>query len=110
MRIRPRLAAVASVLLLIVLVCTAYPERVACSVSATDSPSRAAMEAGLAARKRHRASVLSAKTWTLIDYSLPFTTVRLWVLDGQDASRVLMASRVSHAWKSGLLYATQFSN
>src|SRR5262249_20157620 len=108
MRIRARLPLVGSVSLLIAFVCIASPQRADCSVASSAGPSREALEAGLAARRRHRASVRSTKTWTLIDYSLPFTAVRLWLLDGQDENRVIKASRVSHAWKSGVLYATEF--
>jgi hypothetical protein len=110
MRIRTRLPFAAAVLLLVLLACIVHPERADCSVSDEAGPSPEALAAGLSARRRHRASVRSSAAWTLIDYSLPFTAVRLWVLDGQDATRVVMASRVSHAWKSGLLYATRFSN
>lgn len=46
--------------------------------------------------------------WTLIDYDLPFTAIRLWVLDR--TGKVIAGSHVSHAWKSGMLRATTFSN
>lgn len=88
----------------------AAPPQAACAVVSSVAPSRAALEAGLAARRRHQRHVSRPKLWTLIDYSLPFTAVRLWVLDAERDHAVLMESRVSHAWRSGVLYATTFSN
>ena len=73
-------------------------------------PSPHALAAGLAARQRHRAEIRKDRVWTLIDYERPFTAVRLWVLDARRDPTVVTASRVSHAWKSGLLHATRFSN
>src|SRR5262245_46559758 len=110
MHIRTRLPAIGGALLLIVFVSITLTERTACAIAQTAGPDPTALSAGLAARQRHRGSVAKTHAWTLIDYSLPFTAVRLWVIDGHDEHRVLMASRVSHAWKSGLLYATRFSN
>ena len=97
-------------LFLLVLACAFDPPRAACAVVAEAAPSPSALEAGLAALQAHRAQVTNRKRWTLIDYSLPFTSVRLWVLDAEHAHSVLIASRVSHAWRSGMLYATTFSN
>jgi hypothetical protein len=110
MHMRSRLPLIGGVLLLIASVSIVSPQRADCSAPSTAGPSHEALQAGLAARRKHRASIRSAKNWTLIDYSLAFTAVRLWVLDGQDLSRVVQASRVSHAWNSGLLHATEFSN
>lgn len=75
-----------------------------------DQPSARAMAAGIAARQQHRAEIRAKKVWTLIDYERPFTAVRLWVLDPNRGNAVVTSSRVSHAWKSGVLYATEFSN
>ena len=47
--------------------------------------------------------------YTIIDYSLPSTTTRLWVID-LDNNRVLFQEKVAHGVGSGQLYATQFSN
>lgn len=46
---------------------------------------------------------------TLIDFSLPSTARRLWVLD-MKAEKVLFQSVVSHGKNSGENYATSFSN
>jgi hypothetical protein len=95
----------------LVLALAVTPPRAACAViSDAAGPGAAALEAGLAARQRHRRQVSESSLWTLIDYSLPFTAVRLWVLDAEHDHAVLMESRVSHAWRSGVLYATTFSN
>lgn len=45
----------------------------------------------------------------IIDFSLPSTTKRLWVIDPIDGE-VLLHSVVSHGRNSGQLMATQFSN
>ena len=60
--------------------------------------------------QRHVTKVRKKHVWTLIDYGLAFTSVRLWVLDARNDHAVLESSRVSHAFRSGLLYATKFSN
>lgn len=73
-------------------------------------PSARALAAGLAARLRHRAQIRRRQVWTLIDYEQPFTAVRFWVLDPRRDNAVVTSSRVSHAWRSGVLYATEFSN
>ncbi len=73
-------------------------------------PSDAALRAGLEARARYRTRLRNKQQWTLIDYDRPFTAVRLWVLDASADHAVLAHSRVSHAWKSGGLHATKFSN
>ena len=45
----------------------------------------------------------------LIDYDRPIFMKRLWVLDMETFWPVL-CTRVSHAWKSGLIYPSSFSN
>jgi len=97
-------------LCLIVLAYAFDPPRAACADVSEAEPSPTALHAGLAAREQHHAQVSHHTRWTLIDYSLPFTAVRLWVLDAQHDHAVMIASRVSHAWRSGMLYATSFSN
>jgi hypothetical protein len=110
MKSRRRPAFTVVVLFLLVLACAFDPPRAACAAVSEAGPSPSALEAGLAARAQHREQVPNSKRWTLIDYSLPFTSVRLWVLDAEHGHSVVLASRVSHAWRSGLLYATTFSN
>jgi hypothetical protein len=80
------------------------------SHSSDPLPAAAALAAGRAALDEHRRRVRKREVWTLIDYDLPFTSVRLWVLDARRDDAVLLASRVSHAWKSGALFARRFSN
>jgi len=73
----------------------------AACASSSERPRAAALAAGLAAYGRHRRRIRKKALWTLIDYDQPFTAVRLWVLAAGQEHRVLMASRVSHAGKSG---------
>lgn len=47
--------------------------------------------------------------YTIIDYSLPSTTPRLWVIDLAN-NKVLFQERVAHGIGSGQLYARQFSD
>jgi hypothetical protein len=100
-----------AVLLVTTLACIAQAPRAACAIAQnTDQPSPDALREGLLALRSHRTEIRDAARWTLIDYDLPFTSVRLWVLDARHDNKVLMSSRVSHAWNSGLLFATKFSN
>ena len=46
---------------------------------------------------------------TVIDYSLSILSDRLYVVD-MERGEVVIESPVSHAFKSGLLYAEEFSN
>jgi hypothetical protein len=46
---------------------------------------------------------------TLIDFSLPSTEERLWVID-MNCQRILLKSLVAHGKNSGVVYATDFSN
>jgi len=95
---------------LAVLAGIAWPPRAVGTVARGEGPSELALAAGLRALQQHRRHVSQRKIWTLIDYDLPFTSVRLWVLDARRGHTVKLASRVSHAWKSGPLFATSFSN
>ena len=45
----------------------------------------------------------------LIDYDLPFFMKRLWVIDFK-SGKILLCAHVSHAWRSGFLTPTIFSN
>jgi hypothetical protein len=46
---------------------------------------------------------------TVIDFSLPSTEERLWVID-MSCQRIVLKSLVAHGRNSGLAYATDFSN
>jgi len=99
------------VLFIATLVCIVHAPRAVCAIAQnSDRPAPIALREGVLALQKHRAEIRNAARWTLIDYDLPFTAVRLWVLDARHDNAVLMSSRVSHAWNSGLLYATKFSN
>jgi hypothetical protein len=52
---------------------------------------------------------VSKPTLALIDYSLPSTEKRLWLID-TDSGRVLQQELVAHGRGSGELFAEQFSN
>jgi hypothetical protein len=82
----------------------------ACAAIEADAPRSAALETALAAHARHIRQLGNRRLLTLIDYDLPFTAERLWVIDLAQQGRVVHRSRVSHAWKSGALFASQFSN
>jgi len=99
-----------SVLLFVLVAWIVGPQPAVCSEEPDRAPGARALQAGLAAFARHRSRVRKRQIWTLIDYDLPFTAIRLWVLDTERDQAVLMDSRVSHAGRSGLLYATRFSN
>lgn len=51
----------------------------------------------------------NVKYFTVVDYSMGIHKPRLFVYDVA-ARRVVLQAHVSHALKSGLLYATEFSN
>lgn len=53
--------------------------------------------------------VPDSRNLTIIDYRKPITACRLFVYD-RVAKRVVLASRVSHAFKTGWLYPRSFSN
>jgi hypothetical protein len=54
-------------------------------------------------------SISPEKPVVIIDYTKPLFIKRLHVIQTTN-ERILLSARVSHAWKSGVLYATRFSN
>lgn len=60
-------------------------------------------------RLNYTDKIKNTKYTVLIDYDLPVFKKRLWVIDNE-SKEIVLYSRVSHAKKSGLLYATTFSN
>jgi hypothetical protein len=58
---------------------------------------------------RNRSKLRNARYLTIIDYSKPIIQDRLYVYDLQKQEIVIQA-RVSHAFRSGLVYPTKFSN
>jgi L,D-transpeptidase-like protein len=73
------------------------------------SPKVLAMALDTVAAARARGLAGRADLLTVIDYSLPSTTPRLWVLDLAHG-KVLFHELVAHGRGSGDVYATQFSN
>lgn len=61
------------------------------------------------AYQQHALQVKNTRYLALIDYSKPIFATRLWVIDLTTGKPVLSA-HVAHAFKSGLLYASRFSN
>ena len=61
------------------------------------------------AYERNYRVLLNRRYITLIDYTKPIFTRRLWVLNVATGKTVLGA-HVAHAFKSGLIYSTEFSN
>lgn len=53
--------------------------------------------------------ILQNELLTVIDFSLPSTEERLWVID-MSCQRIVLKSLVAHGRNSGLAYATDFSN
>lgn len=53
--------------------------------------------------------IISKNILTIIDFSLSSTTKRMWIID-LNTNTVLLHTLVSHGMKSGLEYATNFSN
>jgi L,D-transpeptidase catalytic domain len=76
-----------------------------------DGPSRPALEAALDAyaNASHRGAVARSGLLTIIDYTLPSTEPRLWVLDLKRA-RVVYRELVAHGRASGDKTAEKFSN
>lgn len=63
----------------------------------------------LAARTKHSGLVSKSRYILLVDYTKSILSPRLWVYDTK-SDEIILSSRVSHAWSSGILYASNFSN
>ena len=72
-------------------------------------PALLALAEGAADRYLGEHAIDRPRLLTIIDYSLPSTEPRLWVID-RDRRRVLFHVLVAHGRGSGENYATQFSN
>ena len=78
--------------------------------SATVWPRREVLDLAMRAYQcGHEAGIFDKSLLTVIDYSLPSTTRRLWVIDVSRA-RVLFHELVAHGEGSGDNYAVEFSN
>jgi hypothetical protein len=53
--------------------------------------------------------IIQSDYLTIIDYSMPSTSKRLWVIDTNE-NKVILNSLVAHGKNSGLNYANSFSN
>lgn len=73
------------------------------------APGDEAMAAAFSAFKRHGGVLTKSSLVTLIDYDLPVFSKRLYILDA-GSREVLFQCRVSHAKKTGWLFARHFSN
>ena len=73
------------------------------------SPKVLAMALNAVAGARDRGITAKSDLLTVIDYSLPSTEPRLWVLD-LSRGKVLFHELVAHGAGSGAKFATQFSN
>ncbi len=110
MKFVTRFSIVSVLLFVIIFAWVVGPNYALCSNASSHGPSARALQAGIAAFAQHRKRIHNKRIWTLIDYDLPFTAVRLWVMETRKEPTVLIASRVSHAWRSGPLFAKRFSN
>jgi hypothetical protein len=63
----------------------------------------------LAKVKSHEYSVPNKKYVVIVDYTKPIFLDRLYVVD-MEANSIVISSKVSHAYNSGKIYATDFSN
>lgn len=72
-------------------------------------PSKELMERIPTELKEYGAEFNNAQYAILVDYSKPVFKKRLWVLELK-TKKIIINSHVSHAWKSGILWARNFSN
>ena len=70
-------------------------------------PSTSIVDKAIAIQKKYK--VTKDKYVVMVDYSKSILEERLYVVNTKTAE-IEMTSIVSHAWKSGSLYATDFSN
>jgi len=73
-------------------------------------PSYECFSKGIQGFNRLKASGMVTKEYlTIVDYSLPSTTKRLWIIDLKN-NKIIMNSLVAHGKNSGQNYANSFSN
>lgn len=63
----------------------------------------------IARTKAHEYHVPNKRYVVVVDYSKPIFVDRLYVVDMQ-SEKIIICSKVSHAYNSGKIYATDFSN
>lgn len=64
---------------------------------------------GLAKTKQLQYKVPNKRYVVMIDYSKPIDTERLYLVDTYQ-NKIILTSKVSHAKRTGQVYATEFSN
>lgn len=80
------------------------------SVAAADkTPNERLLHAAKQLQRSHIKKLKKRGRLVIIDYSLPVYKKRLWVINSK-TNEIIFHSRVGHAWRSGIIYATDFSN
>ena len=74
-----------------------------------DTPSPVQMRKAEQACQEHLLQLKNRRYLTLIDYTQSVLATRLWVVD-RYSGEVVLRTHVAHAFNSGLLHATKFSN
>lgn len=97
---------VSRLLLLVLLLLATLGYWLATGAAPLDSELLRRAEAEFTRQKPH---LTKQRYITLIDYRRHILQKRMWVFDRKER-RVVLNARVSHAFKSGVLYPTQFSN
>ena len=73
------------------------------------TPSSELVELSKESQKEYSDYTKNDSLIVLVDYSYPVFMKRFWVYNLK-TDKVILNTHVSHSWKSGLLFATQFSN
>ena len=73
------------------------------------TPSSELVELSKESQKEYSDYTKNDSLIVLVDYSYPVFMKRFWVYNLK-TDKVVLNTHVSHSWKSGLVFATQFSN
>ena len=73
------------------------------------TPSSKLVKLGKESQKDYSEYTKDDSLIVLVDYSYPVFMKRFWVYNLK-TDKVVLNTHVSHSWKSGLVFATQFSN
>lgn len=74
-----------------------------------DRPSEHVLQRAAAAMRKHDRAINNQKYCIVIDYDRPVFAHRLWLLERR-TGKLVLRSRVSHAFLTGPILATRFSN
>jgi hypothetical protein len=77
--------------------------------NAFSNPSETILTIAKKEYQANKSNLRNKRYITVIDYGKSILQTRLWVYDTK-TDEVVISSRVSHAWNSGVLYASDFSN